>query len=80
MEGNPMFLSDEEAESYLNNMIVFEEKALDLRKQYIQDLRGVLPVRKVLFMQHLEKEFRNEVLSRIRERMNERKGPPQRKN
>jgi hypothetical protein len=78
MEGNPMFLSDEEAETYLNNMIQFEEKALDEKKRFIASLREVLPIRKVLFLQHLEREFRQEVLERIKQRMQNREARPRR--
>ena len=75
--GNPMFLGDEEAELYLDNMIKFQEATLAERKQFLGNLREILLVRKVLFLVHLEDQFKKEVLKELRQRMDQRRPPGQ---
>lgn len=75
---NPMFLSDEEAQEYLDNKIRFEEEALDERKEFMLKVREVLPVRKTLFLLHLEEQFKKEMVQRIRERINQQRPNPDR--
>ncbi len=70
-------LSDAEVEDALSKHLEGEQKELDLKKESIQKLRKVLPARKVVKLQMIEREFKAEILKKIKEnRKNERGGPP----
>lgn len=61
-----MNLPDREVDKLLDKVIETEYRKTDLRKAFINDLRGVLPARKILMIEPLERAFNREVLKRIR--------------
>lgn len=61
-------LSDEEAQKYINYMLEFEQKQLDLKVKYTKKLIGVLPIQKVAMLPEAERGFREKVVRRISER------------
>jgi hypothetical protein len=61
-------MSDVEAEQYIKSSLDREGRELDLRKEFIQKLRGALPPRKIAKLQDLDREFKKELLERARER------------
>lgn len=61
-------MSDAEAEQYIKASLDREGRELDLRKEFIQKLRGVLPARKIARLQDLDREFKKELLEKARER------------
>ena len=66
---NPMLLSDEEAENQLSQIFAFEEEMLNLKKDYFTKLEGTLNTRQLLYLHHLENEFRKEIIQKVRKRM-----------
>jgi hypothetical protein len=60
-------MSDAEAEALLNDRLKMEEKLLDLKAQYIQRFKSVIPARKVAMLPKVEEEFKRELLKRMQE-------------
>jgi hypothetical protein len=74
-----MAMSDAEAEKFLNNQLDMEQNLLNLRKDYLQRMKKVLPVRKVAMLPRLEREFREELLGNLQQmRANRGGAAPQR--
>ncbi len=61
-------MTDTEAEQFIKSSLDRESRELELRKEFIQKLRGVLSPRKIARLQGLEKEFKKELLEKARER------------
>ena len=61
-------MSDSEAEQFIKTALEREAKELELKKEFIQKLRPVLPARKIARLQDLEREFKRELLDMARER------------
>ena len=66
-------MTDEEAKDFINKGIEYEEKALSLRKVFINDISEVLPMVKVARLEVIEKEYKRRMLDRIRERYKHKK-------
>lgn len=62
-----MSMSDAEAEKFLNSHLEMEQELLNLRKDYFQRIKKVLPVRKVAMLPRLEREFREELLENLQQ-------------
>ncbi len=74
-----MSMSDAEAEKFLNSQLDMEQELLDLRKDYLQRMKKVLPMRKVAMLPRLEREFREELLDNLQQmRANRGGAAPQR--
>jgi hypothetical protein len=74
-----MAMSDAEAEKFLNSQLDMEQALLNLRKDYLQRMKKVLPVRKVAMLPRLEREFREELLGNLQQMRSNRGGAaPQR--
>lgn len=74
-------LSDAEATTMLNDVIVMETKKAELKAEYLQKFRGVISDRKVLLLSKAEGEFRKQIVKRYADRRGEgkRKGAGQKK-
>ena len=62
-------ISDAEADRLLEEHIRQEYRKLELRKELVAQLRGVLPSRKILMIPAAEAEFNRELLRRVQDRM-----------
>jgi Spy/CpxP family protein refolding chaperone len=60
-------LSDAELEKLLDQELANEEKIVALKREYLPKFKGVLPIRKVARLSLVEKQFRMEVLKRVKE-------------
>lgn len=61
-------LSDEDAKAMLNDMIAHEDKMHQLKKDFINKVKNVLPPVKVLQLHRLEGDFRRSLLKRFKNR------------
>ena len=59
-------MPDGEVDILLDKMIEMEYRRTDLRKEFVQKLKSVLPARKILMIEPLERAFNREILKRIR--------------
>lgn len=64
---NPASLSDIEAEELLSVFMKNREASKNLRIKFLNDVRAVLPARKVLLFLQAERQFNRELLKRARE-------------
>lgn len=60
-----MSMTDAEAEKFLNNQFEMEQEVLNLRKDYMQRMKKVLPVRKVAMLTRIEQDFREELVGNL---------------
>lgn len=67
------FMTDAEAEKKIVDELTFEQRNLDLTKQYVGKFKEVLPVKKVAVLMSLEKHFSRFLLDKIKNKGN---GPP----
>jgi hypothetical protein len=67
---DPSSLSEEEMTKMLNEILDQEVKLAQLKKDYFDKLKGVIPVKKVLTLHRVEQEFMNHMLNQIRENRN----------
>lgn len=58
------FMDDKKAEEFLNAMIKLKDDQNNLFKEYILKFRKVLPVKKVVMLPQVEKEFKKEILKK----------------
>lgn len=65
-------LSDQNANAFLDNIFKIEQKELDLKEEYFAKFKSSLPIKKVAKLFIIEKQFRDEVLNKIKSRMNKR--------
>ena len=63
---NISLLTDAEAIAVLNKMMDYEQKQLDLKKQYIEEFKKVIPIKKVLLLQKAELQFKKALLEKIK--------------
>jgi hypothetical protein len=63
---NYSLLTDAEAQLVLNKMIDYEQKQLDLKKQYIEEFKKVIPIKKVLLLQKAELQFKKALLDQLK--------------
>jgi hypothetical protein len=61
-------MTEQEAEATLKNMMEFKSKDLDLEKKYISKFRTVLPASKVVRLIRAEKEFKANMVEKIKDR------------
>jgi hypothetical protein len=60
-------LTDDEASKLIDRHLTQEQKRLDLKKQLISQLRGVLPARKIVMLHVTENAFNRELLRKAQE-------------
>lgn len=61
-------MSDKEAASALAQMEKSEEDLYDLRKKFVQNLKAVLPAKKILKLKRAEEDFNRDLLRQYRGR------------
>ena len=67
-------MTEEAAAELVSQSLEFEEKALQLKKSYLNKMAEVLPMTKIAKLQMLEREFKRKMLRKIRDRYNDKKG------
>jgi hypothetical protein len=66
-------MTDEEADSALDDYFLMEEKLLALKKDFYQELRAFMPARKIMLLHRAEKQFNVELLKTLQERRQTRR-------
>lgn len=61
-------LSDDEASSIIDKMLELEAKKHNLQKTQVNDLRNVIPAKKVILLRVVEDQFNKRMLEEIRKR------------
>lgn len=61
-------LTDEEANSVIDRMLVMKTNELKYRKELVANLREVLPPKKIIKLQRAEESFKRMLLERLKER------------
>ena len=61
-------LSDKELEEAINQRFDLRQKQLDLEKEYYQKFKAVLPIKKVAQLPRVEREFKTELLKKMRDK------------
>lgn len=61
-------MTNKEAETFLNKSMDLEEKELSIRKAYISKLNNAIPMNKVAKLNMVEREFKHNMLEKIKER------------
>jgi len=64
---NPEDATDQELETMLNNILDQDVKLAEIKKEYFNKIRGILPVKKVLLLHRAEQDFMNHMLNKIRQ-------------
>ncbi len=62
-------MSDADADQFLKNMVDIKEREFQIEKEYVSKFRKVLAPKKVAGLYYYEREFKKEVLERVRHRM-----------
>ena len=65
-------MTDKEAEDFLDRQLKVEGQMLELKRKYMTRFRKILPARKIVRLPRADREFKRELLQRIRGR-NERR-------
>jgi len=68
-------LSDEEINEMINKRLNYVEQTVALRKQFIEDLKEVLPPAKIIIFMEAEQQFNRELQQRLNQRRNHRTEP-----
>jgi Spy/CpxP family protein refolding chaperone len=69
-----MSMTDAEADKFLNSRSEMEQEMLNLRKNYVSQMRKVIPVRKVAMLMRVEQDFREELIGAMQQRRSEGQG------
>lgn len=64
-------LTEAEANTLLNSMLDSESEKLELRKKFLQDLKSVLPAKKIILLKVSEDQFNRRMLEEMRKRRDE---------
>ena len=67
-------MTDKEAEDFLIAKLDGKSKEIDIQKKYIQRLKSAIPTQKIALLFGLEKEFKEKVISNLKERRGQRNG------
>ncbi len=67
-------MSDKEAEDLMYVMLDTRSKEIEIQKKYIQKMKTAIPARKIAMLFRAEREFKEKVVSNIRERRKDKKG------
>jgi hypothetical protein len=59
-------MSDAEMEKAINSMLDLEQKELDVKKKYYKEFRSAIPVKKIALLPKAEREFKKELLLKIK--------------
>lgn len=66
------FMSDEECEKVVNDVIAYKEAEVQLMKSYTEKFKKILPVKKVAMIYKAEYEFKRELVKKLRDRRKNR--------
>lgn len=64
-ENDLIYMTNEEAEKYLSDFNKLKEDELKLMKEYQKKFKAILPVKKVIMIYKLEKEFHQKVIKTL---------------
>ncbi|MBK8625740.1 MAG: hypothetical protein IPN86_09335 [Saprospiraceae bacterium] len=67
-------MTDKEAEDLIYAKLDGRSKEIDIQKKYVQKLKTAIPARKIALLFGLEKEFKEKVISNMKERRIQKKG------
>lgn len=67
-------ITDEEANALLKKSFENEQKRLDLKREYFQKLKQVLPPRKLVRLPKAEQQFKRKLLRQVKQRRGRRDG------
>ncbi len=65
-------MSDKEAEEMMMAMLEGRSKEIDIQKKYIQKMKTAVPAKKIAMLFKVEREFKEKVISNIKERRKNR--------
>ena len=68
-------LTDKEADEFIDYQLESKTREIDIQKKYVQKFKTAIPSRKIVMLYNAEREFKENVISNIRER---RQGRPAR--
>jgi hypothetical protein len=60
-------MTDAEAEQSLNAGLEMEQQLLNIKKDYTQRMKRAVPVRKIAMLARVERDFKQELLKKLRE-------------
>jgi hypothetical protein len=60
-------MTDKEIEAYLDEQLSNEQALVNLKRDYIEKLKKVLPLRKIAMLPEAERSFKQELLQKARE-------------
>lgn len=66
-------ISEEEASSLIDQKLEIESQIIDLKKKYVQKMKAVIPAKKLIRLERVEKRFRTEVMKRMKDRRDKMK-------
>lgn len=72
-------MSDAEVEDFVMGQVQMAEDLAKMRRDYVMRFKEILPIRKVALLQHINREFKKELLDEIRKRREQRQGGTMRK-
>ena len=61
-------MTDEEAERFITKSFEIEQQVLNLKQEYFDKFKEVLPIRKIARIRPAEREFKRKLLERVRKR------------
>lgn len=66
-------MTDAEAEKMVSSTLEMEQQQLNLKKEYVQKMKRVIPIRKIAMLNGVEREFKKELLERLKEMRQQRR-------
>jgi len=69
-------MTDKEIEKVVDGDISYRQQELDILKKYNAQFKQTLPMRKVALLYRAEEDFKKELLERIKERREQKRGGP----
>lgn len=66
-------MTDKEAEDMMYSLLENRSKEIEIQKKYIQKLKAAIPPRKIAILFRIEKEFKEKIISNMKERRMQRK-------
>lgn len=58
-------MTEGDANKFIDDQIIHEQKLFELRKEFITKLRGVIPPKKILMLMEAEKDFKVEIMRKV---------------
>jgi Ni/Co efflux regulator RcnB len=74
-ENDIIFMTDEQAEQYLKDFNKLKQDELDLMKEYQKKFKAFLPIKKVIMIYKVEKEFNRKILHTLYKKRGHEGGP-----